>query len=130
MKKILLLLFVTSIAFMSCSKDEDEVIYDKANIVGTWKGEKVLIDGEYNEEALGATLTLPKYEFKTDGTGLSILYGLITTKITWSLSENKVLTITEEGETISVNITELTKSRLVFNKTEDGKKYECQYKKQ
>ena len=121
---LLSLLMIFSITFVSCSKDDDEDSIKQEDLIGTWKGEKEVLEaaGDSEDQSLDETI-----EFKNDGTYTLKEEGFSAENGKWTLSGSKLkigedeynasisgkkLTLTSEDELFGVKI----KSTKTYNK--------------
>ena len=106
---LLSLLMIFSITFVSCSKDDDdEVSINKDELIGTWKGDKMIEEakGVSEETTLDETL-----EIREDGTYTQ--KDFFTENGTWKISGGKLKFFDKEGDetgdySVTINGTKLT----------------------
>lgn len=94
-----------SFAMTSCQKAEDLII-------GKWKCTKVVTDGQTDNEPIGSI-----WEFKSDNTFSMSLEGL-NVPGTYTIADD-VLTLVMFGETTTMNIDKITKSKMVLSDPEN-----------
>ncbi len=117
MKKLLFLFLAISISFLSCNKDDDD--FDTNNIIGSWEASRVEVNGVYEEIASAVTIVfLPEYTFNVGGTGSEKNIGG-TFEFTWTLTEAKVLTISNDTYVEIFDLEELTSSKFVYKEIDD-----------
>ena len=115
---------IFSITFVSCSKDDDEDSIKQEDLIGTWKGEKEVLEAAGGSEDLSLDETI---EFKGDGNYILKEEGTTIGSGKWSLSGSKLeigeteynasisgkkLTLTSEDELFGVKV----KSTKTYNK--------------
>ena len=105
---LLSLLLIVSVSFVSCNKDDDDNDVDlNTAIIGTWKSVShvLYIDGvkDDDESEISDDDNNTVYEFKSDGTGSSVIYtnlGDVSNTFTWKIDgSNLILTHNNNGET-------------------------------
>lgn len=102
----MLMAFVAfSFAMTSCQKAEDLII-------GKWKCVKVVTDGQTDNESIGMI-----WEFKADNTMTMGVEGF-NVPGTYSIADD-VLTLVVFGETTTMNIDKITKSKMVLSDPEN-----------
>ncbi len=107
-----LLMVVLCVGFASCSKSDDEPISNNISIVGNWAEEPSV------EQFV--------YTFNSDGSGKCEIYNGTTLESSSSFHykvDGNKLESTDEGETATMTIAELTETKLVLTSTyvENGK---------
>ena len=115
------LLAAVLLVVLSCGKYEEgpefTVLTKKKRLVGDWKLQEVMIDGQIVDAQAYAEYTLT---FERDGTAL-ISYGALSYKGTWAFIEDKtkLRTIDLTGQTVEPTIIRLTNKEL-WLKDADG----------
>ncbi|GAA4273796.1 lipocalin family protein [Aquimarina gracilis] len=110
MKKLSVFILLIAATFTSCSSDDDAPGISEANLIGTWQWTAAAENG--TPETLDECDLQDTYEFRTDGTLVSIFYnstvtngqticnGPNTDEFKWSLS-GETLTFTFDGGTVT-----------------------------
>lgn len=105
---LLSLLMIVSVSFVSCNKDDvDNDVDLNTAIIGTWKSVSDIwyIDGVKDDDKSGISDdNNTVYEFKSDGTGSSVIYTLrdISNTFTWKIDgSNLIITNNNNGGTKS-----------------------------
>lgn len=119
MKKSLLLMFICSIVFLSCSKDDDEQTL--GSIIGTWTWQSIEVEGiEVPISTIGVSL---KITFNSSGTwsasasGMPVSFG----NGTYSVNGNKII-IKELGDIYTWKIISITENKAILDWEDYGYK--------
>ena len=124
---ILLILVVTSFAFVSCSSDDDDDNQYTSAIVGTWKLTEVRMSetGSYITWPFKTTYA----SFKSDGTYYGSGY-FETGSGTWSLKGNTIKTYVDGKLYVSYDILSVTSTEAELKMTADDASLWIKCKKQ
>lgn len=111
MRKILLLVLISGIVLLGCSKNSD----NPASIVGTWNANKIIALTYLNNQLTGGdTATTGTIQFDSNG-GFTSSDSTGTSTGTYIYnSSSKQLTVISNSDTSNVTVTNLTSNNLHF----------------
>jgi hypothetical protein len=116
-----MIMLLTTVSFTSCSDDDDDEKGATSTLVGTWvltasEGYTIYNGKKYEHKE---TYTVEEQEFvlELNADGTYVYDGESTG--TWKMDGDKLMIITEEGETETVKITKLTDNTLILEITEE-----------